>query len=470
MTDNKFLPKLSQNLLEILDDEEYYDITIEVGNDPNVKIFHAHMVILNYRSPYLRRILSTNKKKSDETLTHIKLPNILPEIFQIILRYIYGGRISLVEYDILDIMKILVAANELCLQELILHLQSFLIENKKNWVNQNFNLIYQMSLENDTFLDLQKFCEKLLSKQPEKIFNSPDFTSISEKVLISLIQLDKIKMSEVQIWDHVLKWGIAQNPGLSSDSSSYSNEDFNDLKNTLHQCIPYIKFFNLTPREFLNNVIPYRQILPYELYINSLKLFLNSNYRPSENIIDSKIITIKHVELISKWIDRLEITDKLENLYKFKLILRGSRDGFMAEQFHEICDNQSSTVTIIKVQESNEILGGYNPIEWKNENKNLDNYGITEDSFIFSFMNKENIENHIISRVKFADCAINYWNSYGPSFGIGDLKIHGGYGGKKSFKNKSSYCEKRSYEKMIRNTAKSFSVKEYEVFQIIKDN
>jgi hypothetical protein len=70
-----------------LDDDEYYDINIEVGNDPYVKIFHAHMVILNYRSPYLRRILSTNKKKKDEgTLAHIKLPNMLPEIFHVILR------------------------------------------------------------------------------------------------------------------------------------------------------------------------------------------------------------------------------------------------------------------------------------------------------------------------------------------------------------------------------------------------
>ena len=84
--DDKFLPKLSQNLLEILEDNEYYDITIEVGNDPYVKIFRAHMVILNYRSPYLRRILSTNKKKNDGTLVHIKLPNILPEIFHVILR------------------------------------------------------------------------------------------------------------------------------------------------------------------------------------------------------------------------------------------------------------------------------------------------------------------------------------------------------------------------------------------------
>ena len=90
MSDNEFLPKLSQNLLEILDDdEEYYDIKIEVGKDPYVKVFRAHMVILFYRSPYLRRILSTSKRKNDGTLAHIKLPNILPEIFQIILRLVY---------------------------------------------------------------------------------------------------------------------------------------------------------------------------------------------------------------------------------------------------------------------------------------------------------------------------------------------------------------------------------------------
>jgi hypothetical protein len=72
MYDNKFLPNLSQNLLEILEDNEFYDITIEVGNDPYVKIFRAHMVILNYRSSYLRRILSTNvnNKKNDGILTH----------------------------------------------------------------------------------------------------------------------------------------------------------------------------------------------------------------------------------------------------------------------------------------------------------------------------------------------------------------------------------------------------------------
>jgi hypothetical protein len=86
MVDNKFLQKLSQNFLEILNVEEHYDVTIEVGNDPYVKIYRAHMIILIYHSPYLRRILSSNKRKNDGTLTHFRLPNILPETFKIILR------------------------------------------------------------------------------------------------------------------------------------------------------------------------------------------------------------------------------------------------------------------------------------------------------------------------------------------------------------------------------------------------
>ncbi len=82
----QFFSKLSQNYIELLDDDEYYDVTIEVGEDPNVKIFRAHMSILCYRSPYLRRTLASDKKKNDGALARIKLPNISPEIFQIILK------------------------------------------------------------------------------------------------------------------------------------------------------------------------------------------------------------------------------------------------------------------------------------------------------------------------------------------------------------------------------------------------
>jgi len=82
----QFFPKLSQNYIELLEDNEYYDITIEVGEDPNVKIFRAHMNILCYRSPYLRRVLSSTKKNNDNVIAHVKLPNISPEVFHVILK------------------------------------------------------------------------------------------------------------------------------------------------------------------------------------------------------------------------------------------------------------------------------------------------------------------------------------------------------------------------------------------------
>src|SRR5947208_7115850 len=120
-------------------------------------------------------------------------------------RYIYGGRLSLETYDTLDIIKILEAANELGLQDLIVYLQTYLIENKTNWIEQNFNLINQTSFGNDSFLILQQFCTELMSKEPEKVFKSLDFVSIPEKSLAALIRNDNLQMKEVQVWEYILK-------------------------------------------------------------------------------------------------------------------------------------------------------------------------------------------------------------------------------------------------------------------------
>ncbi|GES76320.1 carbohydrate-binding module family 13 protein [Rhizophagus clarus] len=346
MIDNKLLPKLSQNLLEILEDEEYYNITIEVGNDPY---------------------------KNDETLINIKLPNILPETFQIILRYIYGGKLPLEEYDISDIIKIL-------------------------------NHHHQMN--------------------------------------------------EIQVWEHVIKWGLAQNPELPSDPTNFSKDDFNTLKNTLQQCIPYIKFRNLTSKEFLKKVKPYRKALPKGLYNDLLEYFSDNDYDQTKKSepqivkeiksknIDSKIITNQHVEIISRWIDRLKNKDKLTNSYEFKLLYHDNRDEpgvNRIKKFHEACDNKPRTIIVIKVKDRNEIFGGYNPIEWKSDKS----YGITKDSFIFSFSN-DSTENYVLSRVNDETKAVCNCAYLGPSFGYKDLCLSINLGGNIIIK-----CKKMNYEEQI---------------------
>ncbi len=82
--------------------------------------------------------------------------------------------------------------------------------------------------------------------------------------------------------------------------------------------------------------------------------------------------------------------------YEFKLLLRGSQDGFTPKKFHKLCDNISCTVTFIKVKGTEEILGGYNPLMWESSDK----WVKTKDSFIFSFKNKDNFKDQILSYVR----------------------------------------------------------------------
>ena len=50
---------------------------------------------------------------------------------------------------------------------------------------------------------------------------------------------------------------------------------------------------------------------------------------------------------------------------KWKLLFRGSRDGFQAETFHSKCDNKGPTVTIVK--SGNNIFGGFTEISWNSK-------------------------------------------------------------------------------------------------------
>ena len=108
----------------------------------------------------------------------------------------------------------MVAADELLLQELVDYLQDHLIENEAKWMERHFELIHRTSFQFNSLLKLQKFCTDFMIKSPEKVFESLDFTLIPEKSLISLIKRDDLQMKEVEVWEHVLKWGLEKIPHL----------------------------------------------------------------------------------------------------------------------------------------------------------------------------------------------------------------------------------------------------------------
>ncbi|PKY40282.1 BTB-domain-containing protein [Rhizophagus irregularis] len=462
----QFLPKLSKNYIELLENGEYYDITVEVGKDPNVKFIRAHKSILCSRSPHLRRALTS---KNDDNVLATKLPNISPEIFQIILRYIYGGILPLNELEASDVLKVLLAADELLLQELVDYLQNYLIENESQWIEQHFELVHRTSFQFTSLTVIQQFCTNLMAKSPDKIFNSLDFTSIPERSLVQLIKRDDLQMKEIDVWERVLKWGIAQNPTLLEDPNTWSDNDFKTIENTLQHCLPFIRFFCLSSKEFLQKVHPYKKLLRSQFYEELLNSQLDPDIKPNDDIslprnieIDSNIVNNLIISHISKCIDKKVIIDnkfaqirELYLPYKLELLLRGSRDGFTPKRFHELCDNKPNTVVFIKVKETEEIIGGYNPLIWENS----DTWGNTKDSFIFSFK-KENMffKDVIISKVENLSRAINNFPCNGPCFGD-DIFMN-------STEESADYsiinCKKVDYEKNLRDTGENFQIDDYE--------
>jgi hypothetical protein len=274
--------------------------------------------------------------------------------------------------------------------------------------------------------------------------------------------------------------GLAQNPTLVSDPDTWTDNDFKSMEDTLQHCLPLIRFFSLSSDEFLQKVHPYKKILKPQLYDELFKSYLDPNIEPSNNIllpryrnidgiIDSKIVNLNIVSLISRWIDKIDVKSKFAYVrelylpYEFKLLLRGSRDGFTPKKFHELCDNILCTVTFIKVEESEEIIGGYNPLKWKTSDGE---WYETRDSFIFSFKSKNNFKDPILSHVENMDHALFHHYKFGPAFGDDiDIRVE-----EDDDSKDYNYCwyMQQDYEKMIRDTNSIFSIEDYEVFQIIK--
>ena len=84
----KYISKLVNDLSDLLNESNFYDVEIKVGEDENVRTFKAHSIILKVRSSYFKAALSNNWVKKSEDNNNIILlekKNISPKIFEVLL-------------------------------------------------------------------------------------------------------------------------------------------------------------------------------------------------------------------------------------------------------------------------------------------------------------------------------------------------------------------------------------------------
>jgi hypothetical protein len=78
-----------------------------------------------------------------------------------------------------------------------------------------------------------------------------------------------------------------------------------------------------------------------------------------ENIIDKRGLD----SLILESDGQIKYVQSLLEGKKFNLLYRGSRDGWMREDFHERCDKKGPTISLVRSSKG-KICGGYTSVSW----------------------------------------------------------------------------------------------------------
>lgn len=166
---------------------------------------------------------------------------------------------------------------------------------------------------------------------------------------------------------------------------------------------------------------------------NSVRLKISKYYfgTPSSVLPSTTIVGSQYDEILKEWLGEER---------QWKLIYRASEHHCNGEQFHESCDNQGSTVVVIKSSHG-WIFGGYTTQSWNNAHKSssdcmsflkeLHFLGVYKDdpeAFIFTLKNPHDIPPTRYMKRKESDCAIGCISDVGFSFGR-DLLVTGKFCG-----------------------------------------
>ncbi|RIA81585.1 hypothetical protein C1645_881527 [Glomus cerebriforme] len=447
---SNFWAELSNDYEKLFKKEIEYDVIIYAGEEEDFKEIHAHSSILCARSQYFYTAFSSEWAEKKDGKFIFRKPNISPNLFNIILRFIYSGNIELKDLKgPADVFKLLIAADELNIQSLIFYIQEYLINHQTEYLYQDPIGIFEIVYQHASFTNLWKFfLEKI-----KILLSSDKFINLKAPLLESLLKrnvLNDLNVSEIEIWESLLKWCFAQQDITENDPTKWTNEDITKIENTLHVFIPLIRFHYIESSDFFYKVYNYKNILPKDLIHDLLEFYLVPN---KSNInIDSTLITSDYIIIFGSWIDRKVANyNNKTNPYKVKLLYRASKDGFDVTSFHRNCDDKGATIWIAKIQDSTQLIGGYNPLDW-----NGNCWKSTTQSFLFNFTDGKDTSTAQLGYVKKENRAIYCNSSFGPK--MGNLQC-------RNSKNWKFYSS-TDYPDI--DIPEDFMIEDYEVFQVIK--
>jgi len=175
--------------------------------------------------------------------------------------------------------------------------------------------------------------------------------------------------------------------------------------------------------------------------------------------INTKIMTSDEIQIL---IDLIKEKREKKSV-AWKLLFRGSDDGFLASTFHLKCDGMANTVCVIESNHGN-VFGGFTTLPWKSD---VGRYHVDEEAFVYIVRKKKKALKNAVMYLQYTSSQHSVvHNKYmGPVFGYG----HDIYIRNKADSVDDNSCRNHTYKCSYAGELageEKFRVLNYEVFQI----
>ncbi|GFX15623.1 hypothetical protein TNCV_2131101 [Trichonephila clavipes] len=221
---------LKNRNLYILRNSILSDVMFYVG--PEKTIIRAHRLLLAIASPVFEAMFYGSLPENGSEIT---IPDVMPDGFQVLLKYIYGEIFTATDES--QVFHTWIAADKYCIPELkekcINYLLSWPLIPSAIWP----------LLENSMLCELEEVvnrCKKFLKEDTDICLQEESFLNASAATLSLFLQLDSMNVSEAILIKYLIFWGRFQ----------VENVKAANLFEAFRPIIKYIRFGALKPNQF----------------------------------------------------------------------------------------------------------------------------------------------------------------------------------------------------------------------------
>ncbi len=182
------------------------------------------------------------------------------------------------------------------------------------------------------------------------------------------------------------------------------------------------------------------------------------NHQQNQLFVGGTLLTIDHQIQLNQFYGN--------ESQKWQLVYKATRDGFDSDIFHQCCDNQGPTLTVVRSSEGY-LFGGYTALNWDVKG----GWTVDKTAFLFTLTNPHNILPTQYTINLEGKNAILLGLGIGPVFGRWDICIYlGDRWEDESFSNfPSNYIDSTRRGYLTFTGSKNFLTNDIEIYRLIND-